>query len=290
MTISYRAFGYCSNLQRAALLEGLLRLEEDAFRGCDASLQEIVIPPSVQYIRDEVFYGCESLIRVVFTPRTASIALGRGMFRECSNLRFVTLPHNLQSIPAEFFFVCTSLTHLQIPVSVTEVGIDALSGSGIQVMNISVGDDFIPGTMILPPNLQSIPESCFMNCKSLTHIRIPPSVQWIEEDALNGLALQSIEIPETVHRIGRKACLDCSSLKEVTFHSSTNLIMDNDICAYCPFLSVIKIAPWLWPKLFASMNRHPEFIFQFFQQYHTKIFNFHDWWINRNVNHDDNEE
>ena len=68
------------------------------------SLQEIVIPANVRLIDDEVFYGCESLIRVVFTPRTASIELGREMFRDCFKLRFVTLPHNLQSIPAEFFF------------------------------------------------------------------------------------------------------------------------------------------------------------------------------------------
>ena len=281
--IGRRAFQNCSQLQRIELPEGLLSIEEDAFFGCD-SLREIVIPASVQYIGHEVFSCCAVLQRVVFLPRTASIELGRGIFDDCSHLEFVTLPHNLRSIPAEFFYACTSLTHLQIPVSVEQIGEFAFKGSGIQAMNSSVGDDFMPGTIILPPNLHSIADGCFIKCKSLTQIRIPPSVQKIGAGALSGSDLRSIEIPETVHRIGREALRDCSSLQEVTFHSSTTLLMDNDILAHCPLLSVIKIAPWLWPTLFSSMNGHPEFIFKFFRQYHTKIFDFNDWWVNRNVN------
>ena len=284
--IGRHAFGYCPNLERVQLPTGLLRLEEGTFAGCD-SLQEIVIPASVRVVEKKVFSRCESLLRVVFTPRTTSIALGRGMFCECSHLRFVTLPHNnVQAISAEFFFHCTSLTHLQLPVSVTEMGIDAWCGSGLQAMNSSVGDDYIPGTIMLPPQLQAIPACCFMDCKSLTHLRLPPSVQWIGEEALQGSDLRSLEIPDTVHRIGFRACLDCSSLQTVTFRSSTTttLIMDDDIFAYCPVLSVIQIAPWLWPTLCASMHGHPAFMFQFFRQYHTQIFDFNDGWVNRNMN------
>jgi len=31
------------------------------------------------------------------------------------------------------------------------------------------------------------------------------------------------------------------------------------------------IAPWLWPKLFASMNGQLDFLFPLFRQYHTQI-------------------
>ena len=283
--IGRRAFYECRYLHRVELPTAghLRRLEHSAFSNC-TSLQQIVIPASVLFIGGYVFGGCTSFESVVFSPRITSVELGDRMFRGCSDLRFVSLPHNLRSIPANFFYGCTSLTHLQIPKSVEEIGALAFAYSGIQAMNSSAGDDFMPGTIILPPNLQSISDCRFMNCKSLAHIRIPASVQWIGEEALNGPDLRSIEIPETVHRIGREALRDCSSLQEVTFHSSTTLLMDNDILAHCPLLSVIKIAPWLWPTLFSSMNGHPEFIFKFFRQYHTKIFDFNDWWVNRNVN------
>ena len=142
-------------------------------------------------------------------------------------------------------------------------------------MNSSMGDDFLPGTIILPPNLQSVPRMCFYDCKSLTHIRIPLSVQQIGVSALSGSDLQSIVISHNVHQIDEEACSDCTSLERVTFHSSSNLTMANNILGNCPLLSVIKIYPWLWPKLFASMNGHPDFIIQFFRQYHqTQIFDF----------------
>ena len=267
------AFKNCYNLRRVVLLEGLLRVELQVFFNC-TSLQQIVIPASVQFFGSYVFNECTSLARVVFTLRTTSIELGRGMFGGCSDLRFVSLPPNLQSIPAWFFWCCTSLTHLQIPPSVEEIGERAFDNSGIQAMNFSVGDDFMPGTIILPPNLQSIPPMCFLNCRSLAHIRIPPSVQQIGKWAMKGSDLRSIEIPETVIEIGREACSNCALLERVTFHSSTHLMMANNIFADCPLLSVITMYPWLWPTLFASMQGHPDFILQFFRQYQTQIFDF----------------
>jgi len=175
-------------------------------------------------------------------------------------------------------------------VSVEQIGTSAFKGSAIQAMNISVGDDFMPGTIILPPNLYTISECCFEDCISLTHVRIPDSVEQIEESALDGSGLRSITIPKNIREIGSKAWQNCSSLERVTFHSSSNLTMANNILGNCPVLSVIKIAPWLWPTLFVSMNEHhPEFIFKFFRQYHTKIFDFNAWWVNRVVNHDDDD-
>ena len=271
--IGRHAFAGCRSLPRVELPEGLLRLEERAFYGCK-SLREIVIPASVQFIGHHVFAGCTSLVRVVFAPRTTSIELGSYMFIGCSNLRFVTLPPNLPSIPAYFLCHCTSLTHLQLPASVEQFRIGAFEGSGIHAIAILENDENIPDTVMLPPNLQVISECCFHNCQSLTNIRIPDSVQQIEEDAFSRSGLRSIEIPETVQQIDQEACADCSSLERVTMHSSNNLIMANDIFANCPSLSVILMYQWLWPKLFVSMNGHPDFILKFFRQYQTQIFDF----------------
>jgi len=276
ITIGRCAFSRCSTLERIELPAGLLRLERDAFYGCPSLRGEIVIPATVQYMGDAVFLGCTSLESVVFAPTTNVVQLGNRMFRNCSILRFVTLPHNLLLIPWGCFRDCTSLTHLQIPVSVTEMGGEAFASSGIQAMNISVGDDFMPGTIILPPKLRSISGRCFEDCKSLTHIRIPASVQSIGEDALNGSGLRLVEIPKRVQQIRSRAFKNCTYLERVTIYS-TNLNLGpgkTNIFVNCPRLSTIMIAPWLWPKLFVSMSEHPQFIFQFFRHYHTKILDF----------------
>ena len=272
ITIGQYSFDYCRNLEHIQLPEGLLRLEGSAFHNC-TSLQQIVIPASVQFIGDCVFDGCTSLERVVFAP-TMTIELGEFIFHRCTNLRFVTLPQNLQSIPAGFFYRCTSLTRLQLPESVEQIEEGAFEDSSIQAIAILENDENIPDTVILPPKLQIISRNCFKNCKSLTHIRIPPSVRRIRKYAFKGSGLLSIEIPKNVHLIGVGACRNCSSLERVTFHSSNNLTLGSNIFANCPSLSIILMYPWLWPKLFASMNRHPDFILKFFRQYQTQIFDF----------------
>merc|ERR1712238_365561 len=108
--------------------------------------------------------------------------------------------------------------------------------------------------MGLPPKLQIISWCCFSNCQALTNIRIPLSVEKIGMNAFSDSGLRSIEISENVNQIGEGACQNCLFLERVTFHSSTNLILANDIFDNCPLLSVITMYPWLWPKLFASMN------------------------------------
>jgi len=271
--IGYAAFAGCHNLERVELLEGLLRVERDAFRGC-TSLREIVIPASVQLIGPYVFAGCRSLERVVFAPRTTTLELSRGIFSHCVNLQSVTLPPNLRLIPWGCFNDCILLTHLHIPESVEEIGAYVFYGSGIQATKILEEDEFIPGTILLPPKLRSIAESCFEDCKSFTNIRIPPSVEEIGVAAFSGSGLRSLTISENVNQIGVGACRDCSFLERVTFHSSNNLILSNDIFTNCPLLSVIQLYPWLWPTLFASMKGQQDFLFKFFRHYHTKIFDF----------------
>jgi len=209
--IGRHAFCRCRILERIELPAGLLRLESFAFEGCTSLRGQIVIPASVQYMGDCVFERCTSLESVVFVP-TSNVELGYYMFRDCSDLRFVTLPHNLRSIPAGFFYDCTSLAHLQIPVSVTEIEVRAFRGSG----------------------------------------------------------LRSVTISENVRQISWAAFRDCAFLERITFRS-TNIYLHNAIFVNCPLLSTIMIAPWLWPKLFASMKEHPEFIFKFLRHYQTQI-------------------
>jgi len=276
ITIGRHAFHRCSNLQRIELPEGLLRLEDYAFYGCH-SLRAIVIPASVHFIDNDVFRWCKALERVVFAP-TANVELGECIFSHCFNLWSVTLPRNLQSIPIGFFENCTSLTTIRIPVSVTQFGEAAFCGSGLSCMQIVDTDgivahhhpDVMPGTIMLPPNLRTIPNYCFDNCKSIAHVQIPESVEEIEEGSFRGSSLQSIVISENVHHIRWMAFQDCSFLERVTIHSSNNLTMADNIFANCPALSVIKMYPWMWPKLFASMNEYPDFILKFFRHYHTQ--------------------
>ena len=118
--------------------------------------------------------------------------------------------------------------------------------------------------------LRSIPGWFFEDCTALTHFQIPESVQWVGEDVSPGSGLCSVTIPDNICNIIWGAFRDCVCHERVIIHP-TDLYCYNNIFYNCPVLSVIMIAPWLWPQSFVSMNGHPKFIFKFFRQYLTQI-------------------
>lgn len=236
------AFGWCSNLRRIVkgLPEGLIHLGVHAFYDCNSLEGQLTLPQSVRNIDQCCFTHCTSIESVVFHP-TANINFQFSIFFKCTNLRSVTLPsQNLQRIPNAFFYGCSSLEEIRMPTSVQEIGSHAFKRSG----------------------------------------------------------LRSIDLSENIHRIGFEAFCDCTSLETVTMRSSSSsssLRIDGNMFKYCPSLSIIRTYPWLWPAIFAHRlndddtdedddynhdeeeddnDDNVDFIFKFFSQYHTHIFDF----------------
>ena len=74
----------------------------------------------------------------------------------------------------------------------------------------------------LPNSLNSISNSAFYNCSSLTSVTIPSSVTTIGDYAFYYCSgLTSIEIPDSVTSIGSNAFRYCFSLSSITCHATT---------------------------------------------------------------------
>ena len=125
--------------------------------------------------------------------------------------------HNLYTrndiIDGYAFFGCSSLTSVNIPSSVTEIGDKAFSGcSSLTSINI-------------PSNVTEIGEWAFEGCSSLTNINIPSSVTEINWGAFSGCSsLTNINIPSSVTLIGSGAFSWCSSLTSINIPSSVTKI------------------------------------------------------------------
>ena len=127
-------------------------------------LSTIVVPDNVTSIEAEVFYACEKLESVVL-PENAALVVENGsfLFRECSNLKSVTLPKTLTVIGLQMFAECTSLESITLPEGVTYIEGGAFWGcTNLQKI-------IIPATVKeIKPDSEGYWGEAFENCDNLT--------------------------------------------------------------------------------------------------------------------------
>ena len=118
----------------------------------------------------------ESIKKVIMESGVTNI--GGYAFYLCSSLTSINIPEGVTNIGEYAFYQCSSLTSINIPEGVTSIGVYV-----------------------------------FSRCSGLTSITIPESVKTIENFAFQYCSsLTSINIPEGVTSIGRYTFGDCSGL------------------------------------------------------------------------------
>ena len=121
---------------------------------------------------------------------------------------------------------CLSLTSINIPLSVTSIGDNALSYTSLENINI-------------PSSVTSIGRCAFYHCRHLKSVNIPSSVTEIGEGAFRECdSLTSVNIPSSVTEIGEYAFQYCESLKNINIPSSVTEIKE---CTFSECKSLEKI-------------------------------------------------
>ena len=136
-----------------------------------------------------------------YSIRKGVKVIGNSAFWLCSSLTNINIPNSVTNIGDEAFLSCESLTSINIPNSVTNIGSLAFDGcNSLTSINI-------------PNNMTNIEVGAFLGCESLNSINIPNSVTNIGDLAFRGCySLTSINIPNSVTNIGKSAFWGCSSL------------------------------------------------------------------------------
>lgn len=167
-------------------------------------------------------------ITSITIPSSVEI-IERDTFSEYTNLKRVNLTDGLKTIGAYAFEDCSALEQIQIPETVTTIGDDAFSGTGLKNLSLpssveNLGDSVFWASdlqsVTLPSNLQTIPSFMFWACQNLQSVQIPDSVQTIENYAFCSSGLRSITIPSSVRSVGTDAFRTCANLESVTFEGS----------------------------------------------------------------------
>ena len=195
-------------LVEVRLPAGMHTLGDHLFDGCK-NLDTVNIPQSVTRIGDYTFYGCRALD--------------------------ITLPPLLERIGDKAF--CRSgVTGAVLPDTVTTVGVSAFEQTqSLEQATLGTGMTTVPKRMFyasaveqvtLPAGVQSIEQSAFFNCRSLTDLQLPEGLTTIGSSALGGcVALTELTIPGTVTSIAETA-FDGSCLQVVRVREGMTRLTD----------------------------------------------------------------
>jgi len=166
------AFSECE-VREAVLSEGIVVIEEGAFKGCP-DLKQAILPQSLKIIEGGAFEGCSSLITAM-------------------------LPMQLEQIGSRAF-AGTPLKSVELPETLYHIGEGAYS------------DCQRLDKVALPKGIVDVSAHLFEGCVSLNQVKLPPHLETIGENAFAGcVSLEKIEIPDNVQSIGDNAFADCHS-------------------------------------------------------------------------------
>ena len=196
---------------------------DGAFRLC-RSLENVVLPKSLQSVGWQAFAGSDALEGIIIPEGVASI--GSYAFGECIKLSNVSLPSTLESIGNTAFHGCISLESIIIPEGVAAIG----EGTFWECRSLR--------SVTLPEGLQSIGDRAFKLCRSLSDVDIPEGVTDIGAEAfLNCPLHDGLALPSTLQSIGFQAFWSCKNLKGINIPAGI-VSIGNIAFADCPLTDI----------------------------------------------------
>lgn len=188
------------------------------YSGSYSSMAEIVVPATVSYAGKTYRVTAIAAEAFYFNMKTTSVTLPEGLetiggsaFFFASGIKALHIPDSVKTIGAMAFNYVSNAA-LNIPASIEFIGDSAFSGSGV------VGGDF-------PEGLTYIGEKAFLNCKGLTAITLPSTVETYGANIFYGCSnVTYVELPQNMEKIPNGLLWSCTGLKRIYIPSSVREI------------------------------------------------------------------
>ena len=280
ISIGYRAFSRCSELETISVSNSLTTIADMAFTEC-SSLRSIALPETISEIGASSFSECSSIESIEIPYDAPLETIQQGTFIACSKLASFNIPGSVKIINDTAFGFCSSLTSLYIPSSVIKLEYDDFGEyhpfySCSRLESIIVDKEnpvydsrencnaiietstnkLIVGCMNsnIPNGVVEIGSTAFYGQQSVpSSIEIPGTVTTIGDMAFSESSLTSIIIPSTVTNMGLSVFNSCESLMSATLPDSWESI-PNSLFIFCRKLENVKIP--------ASVKRIEEMAFR----------------------------
>ncbi len=213
--------------------------EDDALRSGD--YQYRVLEDGTAEITH--YFGRDSVVHIPETLDGKTVTSIRdGAFAECSSLTSIELPDSVTSMGLNLFADCWRLKNIQVsPEQPVFAVIDGVLFNKAEKSLICYPAGKQEEAYEVPQGIQQIKSYAFYDCSALTSIELPDSVTSIGEYAFAWCSsLTTIELPDSVTSIGDKAFRDCSALTSIELPDSVTSI-GNDAFFGCSALTNIEL-------------------------------------------------
>ena len=214
--------------------EGVETITREYAQNIDVNVTTIIFPESVKTIKSYAFDYRPSLEKVIF--------LGNGLttietfaFSNCVNLTQINIPSSVTTIGINILYGCFNLTKLTTPF----IGATSFN-SGLEY--------FFGGRDIIPSSLESVtitgdynvPDYAFNNCKNLKYVYLTGNPESLGENAFsNCYSLERIGLPSSVKSILREAFANCINLQSIDLTNVTSI--DDYAFSGCTSLAEVQL-------------------------------------------------
>lgn len=234
--IGDNAFQNCQLLKKIQLSKNIEYIGEFAFENC-ISLKDIVIPKKVNLIKESTFSGCYRLININLPENITSIE--SKAFENNKALKNINIPLLTKEIGYKAFGNCYSIKELKIPASTSKISPYAFSGCSKNLESIIV--DSMNTTYDSRNNCNALIETktneLIIGCKNTI---IEEGIISIADFAFAYCKdIEKVIMPNSMTKIGKKAFIDCKSLKYVNLNKVNNL--KNEVFLDCKALEKVDL-------------------------------------------------
>ena len=224
-TIGDEAFYNCTALTSVTLPDGLVSIGNKAFYGAKL-VSELVLPDTLETIGDYAFYNWTALEKVDVPARVRSI--GAYAFSGCSNVTEFNLPEGsmLTSVGNYAFENMSKLTSFFIPANLTDVGQGIFKGwDNLEDITVEAGNlEYAYENGILYNATYT--EMVLITPKAKGTLKVPETVTSLAKGVFAGLALERVELPDTLTEIPAEAFRGCTQLTSVKMPKYLEVIGD----------------------------------------------------------------
>ncbi len=200
--------------------------DDDQWFTLRRNIVRVQIPEGVTRIGDRVFEGCDSLMEVYLPDSLRSI--GRGAFADCPVLMRVSLPEGLEELGDYAFQGCHTLSRQNLPAALRVIGANPFADcSHLTRLDVAENHPFLRYENGLLTDQRQNKLICCTKAAWAEAGRVPDGIEIIGDSAFFAAPFATIDLPDSLTVIESLAFAGCKNLLEVTLPLRVARIGDN---------------------------------------------------------------